>query len=124
MAEHLRTGGNAMLDRVQHQVHVEPGLLGDRKPLRKAGDLDCAEQIVDQLVNRAAAYRAEMPDRGAERREIWPRPLQIGWLGADQQGQLSRRRRVRQAGDWTVDVNETAASQLARKIERMLMGNG
>ena len=64
MTDHLRARGNAGLDRFQHQLHVEAGLLGDRKPLGDAGDLDRAHQIVDQLVDRAGADGAEMTDGG------------------------------------------------------------
>ena len=59
-----------------------------------------------------------------ERREIRPRPFEIGRVGADQQRQLSGRRRVRQAGHGTVDVDETASAQLARHFERMLVRYG
>ena len=62
MTDHLRAGGDAGLDRLQHQFHVETGLLGDRKSLRDPGDLDRAHQIVDQLVDRAGPDRAEMPE--------------------------------------------------------------
>ena len=54
VALHLRARGDASLNRVQHEIHVEPGLLGDGKPLGEAGDLDRAHQIIDQLVDGAA----------------------------------------------------------------------
>ena len=65
-----------------------------------------------------------MPDRGAERHEKRPRPLEIGRLGADQQCQFSRSSGVRQAGDRAVDIDETARAQIARQIERVPIGNG
>ena len=81
MPDHLRAGGHASLDSFQYQLHVEPGLLGDRKPLGNPRDLDRAHQIVDQLVDRAGADRAEMPDRRRQRRKKRLRALKIGGPG-------------------------------------------
>ena len=119
MTDHLRTGGNARLNRLQHQLHVQTGVLGDRKPLRDAGDLDSAHQIVDQLVDRAGADRAEMPDRGRERRKIRPRAFEVGRLGANQQSQFSAGRGIRQTRDRTIDIDQAAPAKLAREIERV-----
>src|SRR6185312_1574527 len=59
MAQYLRARRHAVLDGLQHQLHVETGLLGDRKALGEPGNLDRAHQIVDQLVHRAGADGAE-----------------------------------------------------------------
>src|SRR5439155_25881389 len=69
MTDHLRTGGNAGFNCLQHQLHIQTSLFGNRKALRDTGNLDRAHQVVDQLVNRAGTDRTEMPDRGRERRE-------------------------------------------------------
>ena len=53
VADDLRACGDADFDRLQHQLHVEAGLLGDREPLGNARDLDRAHQIVDQLEHGA-----------------------------------------------------------------------
>ena len=119
VSDHLRTGGDAGFDRLQHQLHVEAGLLGDREALGDAGDLDRAHQIVDQLVDGAAADRAEMPDRGGERHEKRPRAFEVRGLGADQQGQFPARGSIGQAGDRTIDIDQPAATQFAGEIERM-----
>src|SRR3979411_2915341 len=119
MTDHLRTGSNAGFDCLRHQLRVEAGLLGDLEALRDTGNLDRTHQIVDQFVNRAATDGAEMPDRGRERREIWPRSFEIRGLGADPQGQFSAGGGIRQTRDRTIDIEETASAKLAREIERM-----
>jgi len=68
MTDDLRTGRNAGFDCLQHQLHIQPGLFGDREAFRDASNLDRAHQIVDQLVNGAATDRAEAPDGAGERR--------------------------------------------------------
>src|SRR2546430_8030312 len=87
MPDHLRARGNSALDRFHDELHVEAGLFGNRKALGDSRDLDRAHQIVDQLVDGTTADAAEMPDGGAKRREIRPRFLEIGGIGADQQRQ-------------------------------------
>src|SRR6516164_1711346 len=64
MPYHLRAGGNAAFNCLQHQFHVEAGLLGNREPLGNARNLDCTHQIVDELVDRACSNGTEMSDRG------------------------------------------------------------
>src|SRR6516225_8330347 len=64
MPYHLRAGGNAAFNCLQHQFHVEAGLLGNREPLSNARNLDCTHQIVDELVDRACSNGTEMSDRG------------------------------------------------------------
>ncbi|MGX1353588.1 hypothetical protein AB7M49_007209 [Bradyrhizobium elkanii] len=72
-------------------------------------------------LNTAGADRAEMPDRAADRREIRLRAFEIGWISSHQQRQLAGGRRLRQAGDRTIDVDQAAAVELARHLERVLV---
>ncbi len=94
---HLGTGGNAVLDRFQHQLHVEPRLFGNRKTFSDSSNLDRAHQVVDELKTVPLPTRAKMPDGAGKRREIGPRPFQIGRISTDQQRQLCRLRPHRAA---------------------------
>ncbi len=124
VADHLRTGGDAGLDCLQHQLHIETGLLGDRKTLGDPRDLDRAHQIVDQFVDGARTGGAEMPDLRRKRCEKRPGLLEVGRLGADQQRQFSICRRIRQTRDGTVDIDQAASAQLACEFKRVTVRDG
>ena len=124
MTDHLRTGGNAGFNCLQHQLHIQTSLFGNRKALRDTGNLDRAHQVVDQLVNRAGTDRTEMPDRGRERREIRPRSFEVSGLGADQQRQFSVCCSIRQPRDRTIDIDQTASTEFAREIKCVAIRHG
>ena len=50
--------------------------------------------------------------------------LKIGGVRTDQKRQFSRGGRFRQAGHRAIDIDEAAAAQLMRQIERVTIGNG
>jgi len=67
--------------------------------------------------------RPEVPDHVADRREIGFCGIEIGRFSPDQQGQFPAGRRLRQAGDGTIDIDQGAAAQFARHVECVLMRN-
>ena len=94
-------------------------------PSARLGDLHRAHQIVDQLVDRAGADRAEMPDASlTAARDKAARVRDRPASAPTSKRQLSGSRRVRQAGDRAIDIDEAAAAQLARHIERVLVRHG